>query len=118
MAWEGLDLYAKLLAAELPVYAIVLFILIKELGIVGASLAWCMRVGIDGAVLLVLSKRLLPELNIKVLRYGAISMLIIAVLISCLFLQALWTKLLIGVVIMITFALVSWLILLEKLKRK
>lgn len=52
------DLTAKAHAAELPLYLIALFVLLRFRGIEGAGLAWCLRAVVDFVVLLVMSVRL------------------------------------------------------------
>lgn len=53
------DLTARLHAAELPVYALVLWLLASRYGIVGAAIAWALRCGADALVLHVVSRRML-----------------------------------------------------------
>lgn len=53
------DWTAKLHAAELPVYLVVVWLLLTHVGIVGAAIAWTIRVAVDAAVLFAMSGRLL-----------------------------------------------------------
>jgi len=55
------DLTAKLHLAELPVYLVTMWILIRYFGIIGAAFAWTARVALDAIVLCELGKRVLPE---------------------------------------------------------
>jgi len=55
------DITAKLHLAEAPLYAVLLFALVHNMGIVGAALAWMLRVTLDCVLLFVFSHRLLPE---------------------------------------------------------
>ena len=45
------DLTAKFHLLELPVYGVMAFVLVRELGITGAALAWTLRVTLDGILL-------------------------------------------------------------------
>lgn len=46
------DVAAKLLAAELPAYALVVYLLTRDFGIEGTALAWMVRVTVEAGVLL------------------------------------------------------------------
>ncbi len=51
------DLGARLHVLELPVYLLVLWLLIGRLGILGAALAWFLRVAADAAALFAMARR-------------------------------------------------------------
>lgn len=55
------DITAKLHMLELPIYALMLFLFAKNLGIRGVALAWLLRVVIDTALVSFFSWRLLRE---------------------------------------------------------
>lgn len=55
------DLTAKLHLIELPVYLLLLWFLVTDFGIVGAAIAWTVRVTLDCALLFVVAGKLLPE---------------------------------------------------------
>ena len=55
------DLTGKLLVAELPFYLVLLFVLIAELGIEGAAIAWSLRCAVDAAILFFLASRMLSR---------------------------------------------------------
>jgi O-antigen/teichoic acid export membrane protein len=55
------DLTAKLNIIELPVYLVALFLLLPTMGIVGAALAWTLRVAVDCILHYALAHRLFPE---------------------------------------------------------
>ncbi len=57
------DLTGILHLAELPVYALVLWSLVRHFGIVGAAAAWVIRVVLDGVALFVLGMKYVPELR-------------------------------------------------------
>lgn len=54
------DLTAKLHLIELPLYLLSLWWLVSAFGIVGAAMAWTLRVAVDGAVLFGMAQRFLP----------------------------------------------------------
>jgi O-antigen/teichoic acid export membrane protein len=45
------DLIAKILMCEVPVYLLVFWLLVRELGVEGAAIAWALRVTVDAAIL-------------------------------------------------------------------
>jgi O-antigen/teichoic acid export membrane protein len=62
------DLTAKLHLFELPLYLVLLFSLVKTMGIRGAAIAWLLRAAIDSVLLFFFSRRLLPESDFAVAR--------------------------------------------------
>lgn len=52
------DLTSKLHLLELPLYLVILGVLLKEKGIVGAAVAWSVRVTIDGVALLLIVNKI------------------------------------------------------------
>jgi O-antigen/teichoic acid export membrane protein len=57
------DITAKLHMLELPLFGIALATLVTMHGVVGASMAWSMRVGFDAVCLLYAAQRLFPDLS-------------------------------------------------------
>lgn len=57
------DITAKLHLMELPLFVVSLMILVPAFGVVGAALAWGLRVAIDGLCLAFLARRLFPALS-------------------------------------------------------
>src|SRR5207245_5800245 len=55
------DLTAKLHLIELPIYVPALWLAIHYFGIVGAAMAWTVRVALDGALLFWLTRRFVGE---------------------------------------------------------
>jgi O-antigen/teichoic acid export membrane protein len=55
------DLTAKLHIAELPVYLVLLWWLLEQYGVVGAAIAWTIRAGVDALVLIIYSRRIVPN---------------------------------------------------------
>lgn len=89
------DLTGKLHLAELPVYAVLLWWLIRSRGIEGAAMAWTIRVGADAVVLFLLSHRLLglgKLLNWRTVTAaaGALGMMCLGATVPGLFLEALF----------------------------
>lgn len=56
---------ALLHLAELPFYALTLFVLLQHFGVLGAALAWVLRVGADTLALFVMSRRVQPATEAK-----------------------------------------------------
>lgn len=63
-------LIAKLHMAELPVYAVLLYVLVKKWGITGAAVAWSARLLIDAGVLFVIATREVPGSGAAIRRTG------------------------------------------------
>lgn len=57
------DITAKLHMIELPLFAVALAMLVATHGVVGAAMAWSMRVSLDAACLLYAAQRLFPDLS-------------------------------------------------------
>lgn len=55
------DLTAKMHLLELPAYALLLVFAVAEFGILGAALAWCLRITLDTILLFVGAVRMAPE---------------------------------------------------------
>lgn len=62
------DLVAKAHAAELGLYAILLWVLTREFGIAGTASAWFFRVLVDALILNELTRRQLPDVRSVVMR--------------------------------------------------
>jgi O-antigen/teichoic acid export membrane protein len=62
------DITAWLMVCELPLYAASLWFLTRWLGVEGTAVAWTARISIEAVVLLVLSKRIVPQGSHYVLR--------------------------------------------------
>ncbi len=57
------DITAKLHIVELPLFVVALTTLVGAYGVVGASVAWSLRVLFDGACLMIIARRMFPELS-------------------------------------------------------
>ncbi|OGW37880.1 MAG: hypothetical protein A2010_10695 [Nitrospirae bacterium GWD2_57_9] len=60
------DLTAKAHLAELPLYLVCLWLLVKMYGVPGAAFAWFLRVMLDGALLFLFAIRLVPPMTAQV----------------------------------------------------
>jgi O-antigen/teichoic acid export membrane protein len=56
-AVERPDLHAKMLLIEVPIYYVALFVLLPAAGIIGAALAWLLRVSLDAVLMYTLAAR-------------------------------------------------------------
>jgi O-antigen/teichoic acid export membrane protein len=111
------DLTAKLHAMELPVYAALLFVLTRSLGLRGVAIAWTMRVGIDTSMLLWMSVRRLPEASAHVWRSIRISAVLLAILLIAGMLQPLGARIAFVGTVLIVFAAIGWLQILRREER-
>jgi len=64
------DVTAKLHVFELPLFAVLLVFMVREIGVLGAAVAWTLRVVADCALLFVSTWRLLPEIRPTIARGG------------------------------------------------
>ena len=65
------DVTAKLHMVELPLFALALTLLVGQFGIVGAALAWSLRVTLDAAGLFFMARRLFRYLGTSLLRQAS-----------------------------------------------
>jgi len=106
------DITAKLHLIELPFYLLILWWLVNAYGIVGAAIAWVMRVALDGLFLFVVVRRFLPENPLSTSQLvlkacGALLVLFIGAASSNIVVQ--WLLLLLGLPILMV---VSWFFIL------
>jgi O-antigen/teichoic acid export membrane protein len=111
------DLTAKLHGVELPIYAAVLFLLTKALGLRGVAIAWTFRVAIDTGALLWMSARRLPEMRPYLWRsirlFGALlALLLVAGMLGSLAVRVAYVS---GV--LIVFGAIGWLQILHRDER-
>jgi hypothetical protein len=111
------DLTAKLHGIELPIYAAVLFLLTKALGLRGVAIAWTFRVAIDTGALLWMSARRLPEMRPYLWRsirlFGALlALLLVAGMLGSLAVRVAYVS---GV--LIVFGAIGWLQILHRDER-
>jgi O-antigen/teichoic acid export membrane protein len=111
------DITAKLHIVELPLYLIILWWLIHNYGIVGAAIAWVLRVGSDAAFLYIFAVRLVPD-SVLVIRKNVITLAFaIAILIMGGSLTGMSVKAGFLVVSAVIFGFVTWFHLLESEER-
>lgn len=76
-----MDITALLHLAELPVYFLLLWWLVSQLGLLGAALAWSLRVALDAVLLFLLSARIAPSVD-KLSRRALLATLAAAALLA------------------------------------
>ena len=106
------DLTAKLHLLELPIYLLLLWFLLNAYGIVGAAVAWVVRVAIDTILLFVMSHRLLSAVSSLTMRpmfmIGvALLVLAVAALISGVVIKGLFLLL-----VLFIFVVIVWFVIL------
>jgi len=112
------DLTAKLHLLELPIYIALLWWLLNDYGIVGAAVAWVLRIIIDTVLLFVIAERaILPQhsLNLRWLLVIVIAMLIIA---AGGMISGTGTKGLYSLLTLVLFAGIGWSIILTMNERR
>jgi O-antigen/teichoic acid export membrane protein len=112
------DLTAKLHLIELPFYLLILWWMVDAYGIVGAAIAWVVRVAVDTLILFFMAQRLLPLLSPFSLRpvlLGSIAflMLTLSAMTSGLAMKGLFLLL-----VLIGFASVAWFAILATDERE
>lgn len=65
------DVTAKLHVLELPLFAAMLVVMVREIGILGAAAAWTIRVALDCALLFAAAWQLLPDIRSTIARGGS-----------------------------------------------
>ena len=77
------DLTAKLHVIELPIYIFLIVVLVAAFGIVGAAVAWTVRIALDTAMLFGLARAYFPalrnQLMLALFMAGLLSLMILAV---------------------------------------
>jgi O-antigen/teichoic acid export membrane protein len=111
------DLTAKLHVAELPFYAVLLFVLTKTMGIAGVAIAWTARVAADTIVLLVFSATRLPEARVYLRKSARLVAVLLAALVAVGVIDSGRTRVILGAVLLVVFAVVGWLQLLRREER-
>lgn len=64
------DVTAKLHLLELPVYMLLLVIAVAQFGVLGAAVAWCLRIAIDTILLFVVTVRIEPGCKMVLQQVG------------------------------------------------
>lgn len=100
------DVTAKLHVFELPLFAAMLVVMVREFGIVGAAVAWTSRVAVDCALLFASAWRLLPEIRSTLVRGGGRVIAAVAIMMIVVFTLA-------GAMQLIAVAVILLLALIE-----
>ena len=109
------DITAKIQLAELPVYLVLMWIVIKQYGINGAALVWFLRMILDALILLYFAKKkLLIKTDLKLkLNQFLIPLLVIASF-SILLIKAALLKFIFLLFILSMFVFLVWKYLLAE----
>ncbi len=115
------DFTAKLHLVELPIYLLMLWFMLSKFGIIGAAIAWTVRVSIDTMLLFRLAQLFLsPDIfihHVKKVAFGAfISFSLIYI--STLMNEMLLVKVLFLMFVLILSAVISWFMILSPDERK
>lgn len=111
------DLTAKLHLIELPIYLFLLWWLLHLYGIVGAAMAWTLRVAIDTILLFLMSNRLLEGLTIYSLRFALLMMSALLGLSALALPMQSGLKWLLLCMGLIAFAVAAWFWILDQQER-
>jgi O-antigen/teichoic acid export membrane protein len=112
------DITAKLHVGELPIYAVLLVVLTRSLGLAGVAIAWTARVAIDTAVLLWMSAGSLPEARRALWRSSGVCGVLLALLAGVGIIDSLMVRIAYALVVLTAFAAIGWLQILRKEERK
>jgi O-antigen/teichoic acid export membrane protein len=116
------DLTAKLHLLELPLYLGAIVFSIREFGIVGAAIAWLLRVLLDTILLLRFSRRLFPENNrrmgVVIATLACVAALLCLSLALSVILQSLLLKLFLAVTLIFALLAFFWRISLDAEEKK
>jgi O-antigen/teichoic acid export membrane protein len=111
------DLTARLHMIEFPVYLFILWRLIADFGIVGAAIAWTVRVAVDCLFLFVIARKIMPESS-NIIRKTLFAMLGgLAILLCGALLVPLTAKLLFLLTVSGGFIFTSWFMVLTPAER-
>lgn len=102
------DITAKLHLIELPFYLLVLWWLLDTNGIVGAAIAWVLRITIDATFLFFVSSRILPVTSRLIFRLLIMSSLALFVFAIGAVIQSLAIKVIFLISITFLFMLATW----------
>lgn len=107
------DLTAKLHMAELPIYLLILWWMLDTYGIVGAAIAWVLRMVIDIIFLSIIAHRLLSTVTLFSLRSILISGITLCTLVLGAMIPELAMKYLFLGIILLVFMAATWLFTLS-----
>ncbi len=106
------DLSAKLHLIELPFYLLILWWLLGAYGIVGAAIAWVLRVAVDTIFLFAMAHRLLSAVSPFKLRQVLMACMALFVLALGSLMPSLAVKGLFLLLVLLFFAVVAWFVIL------
>ena len=75
------DITGKLHLVELPLYLVMLWVMLQHAGIVGAAIAWVLRLALDGGILVWIAARMLPGAREPLMRIVALTIVASGVLV-------------------------------------
>jgi len=111
------DLTAKLHLLELPVYLVLLWFFVTNFGIMGAAIAWTARVTLDSVLLFLVAGRLLPGSAPGIRKVFLSCAGVLTLLILSAVLTPLSIKLVFLLVILSTFGMATWFVLLTPVEK-
>jgi len=106
------DLTAKLHLTELPFYLLILWWLLGAYGIVGAAIAWVLRVTVDTLILFMMSHRLLPSVSQLTTRPMFMVGIVLFVLVLGAIIPGLVMKGVFLLLVLLIFAAIAWFVIL------
>lgn len=113
IAAKRLDIPGKLHLLEFPFYILILFIFVREWGIVGAAWAWVIRVSVDAILIFVTLIRTLAIPIKTIYNILFLSVIVLSILMASLFLSGFNLKVIFLMICLVTGAIFSWRTLLE-----
>jgi O-antigen/teichoic acid export membrane protein len=108
---------ARLHVVELPLYALLLWLLVSRFGAEGAAFAWTVRAAVDSALLFVIARRFYVTSDLRVWRVALAMAAGLAALGLGIAMPGLHARLVYGAACLAAFALYAWLGLLSKEER-
>lgn len=105
------DLTAKLHLIELPFYLLLLWWLLGTYGIVGAAIAWVVRVAVDTLFLFTMARRLLPSVAPFSRRLVIMAVMALFILASGSVVPGLAMKGVFVLLVLLIFAAVAWFVI-------
>lgn len=106
------DLTAKLHLFELPFYLSILWWLLDVYGIVGAAIAWVIRVAVDTIFLFAMAQRIVPEVSPFAIRPLLIAGIAMLALVLAPAIPGLAMKGLFLLFVLLVFARTTWVVIL------
>lgn len=112
------DITAKLNIIELPFYLLILWFLLEKFGILGAAVAWSVRVGIDTILMYFVTIKIFPETT-RIAKHMSLSLILgLLLLFAAFFPSGIMQKVIFLVFFLSFFVTISWMLLLSMDERK